>query len=183
MKPLLVGEDNPYHSDPAYALYPLPTTSAGGRLCSVIMGLRRTEYLRRFDRVNLCDERWRQTDARRRAAEILEQDRPAIVLLGAKVCTVFGVPFEPFTLLDRASRAGPGLPPEPRSHLFVRLPGLLPKAEPKKGNPCGCCDPEKEAFFASTPVGSFEVGVVRPGVLDGLEAGDEVYLEIVKVPK
>ena len=38
-RPIIVGEANPYGGDPAYALYPIPENSAGGRLCRLIMAL------------------------------------------------------------------------------------------------------------------------------------------------
>lgn len=101
MKPLLVGELNPYGSDPAFALYPLPRHASGGRLAE-ILGLSRTEYLRTFDRANLCDGRWSMYPARVRAKEILrvsmeDEVGRTIVLLGAKVCSAFYVDYEPFT--------------------------------------------------------------------------------------
>jgi hypothetical protein len=76
MKPLLVGEDNPYSvDDPVrsqrYALYPLPQNSAGGRLCALVMALTIKEYIGKFDRANLCDGRWSMKKARLRAALLL----------------------------------------------------------------------------------------------------------------
>lgn len=98
MKPLLVGEANPYGGDPDYALFPFPENSAGGRLCHKVMGLTRREYLERFDRVNLCPSVWRTKDARRRSIEIEESRHGGVVvLLGAKVTRAFGFEFEPFT--------------------------------------------------------------------------------------
>ena len=102
MKPLLVGEQNPYQSDPRlaqrYALYPDPPRCAGWNLCHKVMQLDEGEYLRRFDRVNLCDGKWSMKEAR--AWERNNQEaylyRP-VVLFGAKVCSVFRVKFEPFT--------------------------------------------------------------------------------------
>lgn len=63
MKPLLVGEQNPYGADPKFALYPYPENSAGGRLCFKVFGLTRHEYLARFDRVNLCSGKWSMSRA------------------------------------------------------------------------------------------------------------------------
>lgn len=108
MKPLLVGEANPYQSDPRlaqrYALYPDPPRCAGWNLCHRVMQLDEDEYLRRFDRVNLCDRKWGMKEARARAASIVLERREAIVerpssaviLFGSKVCKAFGVPFLPF---------------------------------------------------------------------------------------
>lgn len=92
---LLVGEANPYGGDPSYALYPAPEGSAGGRLCSLIMGLRIRTYRNLFARANLCPHRWSVRVARDRAAEIRFWNGP-IVLLGRKVSDAFGVPYEPF---------------------------------------------------------------------------------------
>lgn len=107
MRPLLVGEDNPYGRDQRYALYPSPDYSAGGRLCFQIMGLSLKEYIGRFDRVNLCSEKWTIREARDKAVEVLKErldqeriDGPMaiFVLLGTKVCNAFGIPFNPFTI-------------------------------------------------------------------------------------
>lgn len=97
MKPLLVGEANPYGADPEYALYPLPERASGDRLCRLVMGLRRVEYLQRFDRVNLCPQRWSAPQSRDNAIDILRSQRLRIVLLGAKVCGAFGLAYEPFS--------------------------------------------------------------------------------------
>lgn len=71
MKPLLVGEQNPYQADPRlaqrFALYPDPPRCAGWNLCHKIMGLPEREYLARFDRVNLCAGKWGVREARETA--------------------------------------------------------------------------------------------------------------------
>lgn len=105
------GECNPYGADPAFALYPAPDRSAGHRLCTEILGLKRHDYLDRFDRVNLCGSVWSHPRAVERASQLMRErdflDKPAtyfdkpdpravIILLGAKVCRAFRVPFEPF---------------------------------------------------------------------------------------
>lgn len=117
-KPLLVGELNPYGMDPGMALYPLPEHASGGRLAR-ILGLSRTQYLRAFDRANLCTGRFSPAAARERAHELLSQGpRPAIVLLGARVQIAFGMKFEPFTtgtLLVGGTRGS-------YTHLLIRLP-------------------------------------------------------------
>lgn len=130
MKPLLVGESNPYGSDPRYALWCEPENSAGGRLCRLILGLTRKDergrdvadqktYFRAFDRVNLCAGKWDAGEARESALRIgrkmYVEDMSAmssgnwptppyrIVLLGAKVSAAFGgLEFNPFTI-SRAS--------------------------------------------------------------------------------
>jgi len=98
VKPLLVGELNPYGSDPRYALYPMPERSAGGRLCK-ILGLTMREYLSRFDRTNLCTGEWKLQAAREAAWNLsvaVKESRP-IILLGVKVCTAFTLEYAPFT--------------------------------------------------------------------------------------
>lgn len=77
----LVGELNP---------------SAGERLCCDILGMWRKEYLATFDRVNLCDGRWSVVAARTRAKELCKPGAK-LVLLGAKVCQGFGLPYSPFS--------------------------------------------------------------------------------------
>jgi len=102
--PLLVGELNSYGSDPRMALYPGPKSSAGWRLCHKIMGVTGLYYLRAFERVNLCCEKWSMRAAREAAAEIVKRRVTAgsasrkLVLLGAKVCAAFRVPYEPFSI-------------------------------------------------------------------------------------
>lgn len=95
MKPLLVGELNPYGPDPQFALWPDPPGCAGWRLCHVILGMEEREYLRAFDRANLCLGGWSLTAARSRADELV-RERTAIVALGAKVASAFRVPFKPY---------------------------------------------------------------------------------------
>lgn len=53
--PLLIGQAPGPKTDPLLPLYPLPRTSAGGRLLA-LTGLRRGRYLQVFDRVNLLHE-------------------------------------------------------------------------------------------------------------------------------
>ncbi len=96
---VLVGESNPYGADPHYALYPAPDGSAGQRLCQVILGLSRKRYLECFDRVNLCRAQWRIREAREAAGRLIHARR-RVVALGSKVCSAFGIPFEPFSLHD-----------------------------------------------------------------------------------
>jgi hypothetical protein len=108
LKPLLVGELNPYGADPKFALYPFPRGAAGDRLCRLIMGLSGGEYMARFDRVNLCAGRWSVRDARAMANRLSREaeERPAIVLLGRKVSDAFGIEYEPFTVKRGRERAG-----------------------------------------------------------------------------
>ena len=91
MNPLLVGEVNPYGADPAFALYPYPRGASGDRLRE-ILGLTTAEYLRRFDRANLCSRKWDAAAARGRATDLLgERPGGTFVLLGVKVQSAFGV--------------------------------------------------------------------------------------------
>lgn len=100
MRPILVGEDNPYSRDPRYALYPAPEGSAGHRLCFEILGLSRvTDYIRAFDRANLCSGRWSIREARETARGLARgshADGVWLILLGAKVASAFGLPHAPF---------------------------------------------------------------------------------------
>lgn len=98
-RPLLVGEANPYGDDPRFALYPEPDGCAGWRLCHQVLGLSETAYLRAFDRVNLCGERWSIRVARAAAVVFRQRTGPKI-LLGAKVCAAWGLAFLPLTGVD-----------------------------------------------------------------------------------
>ncbi len=100
VKPLLVGEANPYGADPAFALNPLPEHASGGRLAR-ILGLSRGDYLRIFDRRNLCPTTWSVPVARREAEAIMRVLGRDVVLLGSKVAQAFGLRYEPFTTRGR----------------------------------------------------------------------------------
>lgn len=135
MKPLLVGEANPYQSDPRlaqhFALYPDPPGCAGWRLCKLVMGLEPEDYLARFDRVNLCDGKWGMKEAKEKASSYFTQrvevarllgadiKRP-IVLFGAKVCRAFNTGFYPFTYTRVYERGDGAL--IPLTHRLVILP-------------------------------------------------------------
>lgn len=102
LKPVLVGEQNPYGGDPRFALYPAPNGCSGHRLCCLILGMHRKAYLCAFDRANLCDGEWSMCKARQRAIELLA-DRAGqckLILCGSKICSAFGVPYAPFTVAD-----------------------------------------------------------------------------------
>lgn len=96
MKPILVGEQNPYGGDDYYALYPAPDGCAGHRLCCLILGMHSAEYLDAFERVNLVRGKWSAPTARDAArqlvAERMVQGRPSprFILLGSKVAAAFG---------------------------------------------------------------------------------------------
>ncbi len=101
-KPLLVGEQNPYGDDPYFALYPAPDGCSGHRLCCLILGMRRADYLREFDRTNLCAGPWDERAAGTKAVDLIRTriGDCRLILLGSKVCRAFGVPFVPFTVAD-----------------------------------------------------------------------------------
>lgn len=111
MKPLLIGEANPYQTDrrmaDRYALHPDPPLASGGRLCHFVMGLDEETYLRAFDRMDLCFPKWVMKAARVKAAQLLVERGPedVIVLCGAKVAAAFSLPSTPFVVY-----AGDGLP-------------------------------------------------------------------------
>ena len=96
-KPLIVGEDNPFDSDPRYALFPYSLASSGGRLCS-ILGVCEARYLRDFDRANLCRGTWNMAEARASARRILRQRRRVLILLGEKVACAFFGEYEAFSV-------------------------------------------------------------------------------------
>jgi len=106
VKPILVGEMNPYGANPEFALYPSPWGCSGDRLCRLVLRMEPDAYLDAFDRVNLCVGRWSSPAARRRAREIFEgrnfsNEEGAVVMLGAKVTGAFLFPFRPFTVTGR----------------------------------------------------------------------------------
>lgn len=95
---MLVGETNPYGADPEYALSPWPRRASGNRLRE-ILGLLDLDYIAKYERVNLCTGKWSMPAARAKAAQIVIEGNPRyLVLLGAKVCKAFCVPYEPFTM-------------------------------------------------------------------------------------
>lgn len=86
---LLVGENNPYGSEPEFALYCYPPGCAGYRLRR-ILGLPQHQYLA-LHRTNLCIGDWSKGHAKARALELLSPHAPwqVMVLLGRKVTEVF----------------------------------------------------------------------------------------------
>jgi len=102
----LIGEDNPYGSEPEFALYCYPPGCAGHRLRR-ILGLPEHQYLD-LRRTNLCVGGWSTKAARERAWELLSACDPTaapsvMVLLGRKVTEAFekialdGASMEAFT--------------------------------------------------------------------------------------
>jgi len=123
MTVLLVGESNPYSTDPRHALYPLPLNAAGGRLARVL-GLSPREYLRAFpDRRNLLtgSAKWSAPTARRGADNVLRAAPvgAVLVLLGAKVTAAFGVEYRPALFLPRMAHVGTNVP---RRRVVLVLP-------------------------------------------------------------
>lgn len=105
MKPLLVGECNPYGPDPEFALYPAPDGSAGHRLATKILGLSRKDYLKRFDRINLCSGRWSIRAARAEAQRLCDAgEHETFVLFGSKVASAFlPGPYAPFRIHEHCA--------------------------------------------------------------------------------
>lgn len=97
-EPLLIGQAPGANTDPALPLYPLPKTSAGGRLAE-IMGLRPHEYFSAFERINLLhqfpgkhkrDDKFPMRDAKiaARAIRPLLRGR-TVILVGRNVAQAF----------------------------------------------------------------------------------------------
>lgn len=112
--PLIVGESNPYGNEDYLSLYPVPSNSAGGRLCRIILGMTPRQYLDSFERANLVvGDKWSAAAARERAQQLSRERPPTrIVLLGAKVCEAFGQQLGDFEWVVNA----------PTGHSFLRLP-------------------------------------------------------------
>lgn len=93
----IIGEMPGMNTSPKLPLFPLPTTSAGGRLLG-FSGMTTEDYLGRFWRRNLFTyfELWSVPQARERALDaILEIDQralPRVILLGTRVGAAFGLP-------------------------------------------------------------------------------------------
>lgn len=97
---LLIGQAPGPRTDPELPLYPIPSTSTGGRLAR-LMGLRRWEYLSLFDRMNLLpyhpgrhrrDDKFPMVPARLAARVLLPLlAGRRVVLVGRGVAKAFGV--------------------------------------------------------------------------------------------
>lgn len=90
---VLVGELNPYGSDPGFALFHLPRRASGDRLREHL-GLRDVTY-EALAKVNLCDRAWSNQAAFEEAINLRFKYR-VMVCLGVKVRRAFGAP-PPFT--------------------------------------------------------------------------------------
>lgn len=98
-RPVLIGMNNPHSDDPRYALFPLPRSSAGGRLFRLLVGrkpdVERGGYVRAFDRRNLLVGEWHKSKARWAAALLHDELRESgrtVLLFGAQVREAFGLP-------------------------------------------------------------------------------------------
>lgn len=103
MKPLLIGQAPGPNTNPDLPLFPVPKTSAGGRL-QVMTGLTRGQYLDHFERINLLpyfpgkvkrDDKFPMPPARLAATAIkpLLAGR-TVILVGRNVAEAFEFPAE-----------------------------------------------------------------------------------------
>ena len=106
----LVGEQNPYSRDPRTALHFIPANGSGNRLRR-ILGMRRWDYLRSFERRNLVQgERWSFRAARRGVQALMHEveDSDVVVLLGQRVYTAWGLlDWRPFRNLEACTSNNP----------------------------------------------------------------------------
>lgn len=137
MKPLLVGESNPYQANEAdamrYALFPEPRHASGGRLCYVILGLDERTYLRSFDRVDLCHPKWSLPKARSKAAQLVAErtSGDVIVLCGAKVAEAFRLFYDPYRVVSDGGALQPTMVVLPHPSGLNRawhIPGAVERA-------------------------------------------------------
>lgn len=114
---ILIGENNPYGSDPEFALYDHPPGCAGHRLRRVL-GLSSDQYLG-LHRVNLCDDDFSKAQAEKRAFELMDLRMPwnVLVLLGRKVTGAFEK-----VALGGASLVAFGTCAHPSGRALVSLP-------------------------------------------------------------
>lgn len=134
--PILVGESNPYSEkyagkiSPEFDLYPYPAGSAGWRLCYRILNLTASDYLRRFERRNLCRGPWRITEAQA-AVPIIAREAAGrtLVLLGVKVCKAFEVKYSPFSVLNEGAASNIVVLPHPSGLCRIwNEPGSIERA-------------------------------------------------------
>lgn len=97
VKPILVGMVNPHNLDPRWALAPFGKNTAGKRLFLILKSrvpaVRRIEYVKRFERVNLCHGTYDETRAHMGAQMLREKwSGRHILLLGGAVRRAFGFP-------------------------------------------------------------------------------------------
>lgn len=82
-----MGMNNPYGADERYALYPESRRAAGDRLCRVILGMDKHDYMRSFIRRNTMEGAWRLSEAKVSAVSVFKELPPGavVVLLGQQV--------------------------------------------------------------------------------------------------
>jgi hypothetical protein len=109
---LIVGEDNPYGSDPEMALYHLPRYASGDNLRRHL-GLTDVEY-EKIMKTNLCPRRWSLAEAKENAGRLVEDAHwGVIIMLGVKVKKAFSwESIPPFSVAGK----------EPWQTTFVALP-------------------------------------------------------------
>jgi hypothetical protein len=133
VKPLIVGESNPFGRDEYYALYPEPEGCSGDRLCRVVMGLRRRTYMAEFERANLVRGKWSMPVARERArglTELSDEDRARLERFEIGQTSALGdlVELRTFILLGRKVaeafgwKGAPQIGLAQRYHFFIFLP-------------------------------------------------------------
>jgi hypothetical protein len=144
---ILVGESNPYGSNPDFALYCYPPGCAGYRLRRIV-GLPQHQYLA-LPRVNLCEGDWSLRAARDRASLLVDDQAtpPVVVMLGRKVADAFGYGRPFFTRGEKLRLVLVSLPhPSGRSTIYndpkivARTRQLLREVVPEV--PWGCIDAE-----------------------------------------
>jgi hypothetical protein len=99
-RPVLIGMNNPVSSEPAHALFPLPTGCTGHRIYEMLLErvptVTRRQYLDRFDRRNVVNGRIFSKEHAREGAAKLELEfwgsGRTIVLLGVDTVAAFGHP-------------------------------------------------------------------------------------------
>jgi len=103
LKPLIIGMNNPQGNEP---LWPDPPGCAGWRLWKMLeqeTGASKRDYLRAFDRMNLCDgSEWSMIRARKVMADIMHYTLPdrRLVFLGNQVWAAYSrMPPRPFIWL------------------------------------------------------------------------------------
>lgn len=109
---VVVGESNPFGSDPRYALYHLPRFASGDRL-RMHLGLRDSTY-EKLEKVNLCDGPWRLDTARLRVNMVVTHHEDVYVMLGVKVRRAFFGDARVCGFFETVRVAGPGV--------FISLP-------------------------------------------------------------
>lgn len=99
MKPIIIGMNNPLSVAPEHALYPSPPGCSGWRLWMLLRerlpSVRRGDYVRAFDRMNLVVGPWSRAAARERAEALVaggDLRERTVLLLGSEVREAFGLP-------------------------------------------------------------------------------------------